>query len=90
MEFQKISRRADLSLKSPYNTYVHYGLPPSPIANPGRKSLEAVEDPLKTKDLYFVSRNDGTHAFSKTKEEHDANVYRYQILPFRKPPSAGN
>jgi UPF0755 protein len=61
-----------------YNTYTHEGLPPGPIANPGRAALEAVLQPDKTPYLYFVSKNDGTHYFSKTRAEHEAAVTKYQ------------
>lgn len=61
-----------------YNTYKHEGLPPGPIANPGKAALEAVMDPERHGFLYFVSRNDGTHAFSKTREAHEAYVDKYQ------------
>jgi UPF0755 protein len=64
--------------ENPYSTYAHEGLPPGPISNPGRAALEAVMAPDKTSYLYFVSRNDGTHAFSKTIAEHEANVARFQ------------
>jgi UPF0755 protein len=63
---------------NPYNTYTHEGLPPGPIANPGRAALEAVLAPDATPFLYFVSKNDGTHHFSKTRAEHEAAVDRYQ------------
>jgi UPF0755 protein len=63
---------------NPYNTYTHEGLPPGPISNPGRAALEAVLRPDATPYLYFVSRNDGTHYFSKTRAEHEAAVNRYQ------------
>lgn len=63
---------------NPYNTYVHPGLPPGPISNPGLASLEAVLDPEKTKYLYFVARGDGTHEFSTTIEKHKAAVERYR------------
>ena len=71
-------RRDDLQLDSPYNTYRHAGLPPGPIGCPGRASILAVIDPAETKDLYFVSRNDGTHQFSETLVEHNRAVNRYQ------------
>ena len=71
-------RKRDLSIVSPYNTYVHAGLPPGPIASPGRASLQAVLHPAPVKDLYFVSRNDGTHQFSETLAEHERAVDRYQ------------
>jgi UPF0755 protein len=64
--------------ENPYNTYTHEGLPPGPIANPGRAALEAVMAPDKTPFLYFVSKNDGTHYFSKTVAEHTAAVVKYQ------------
>lgn len=60
-----------------YNTYTHEGLPPGPIANPGRAALEAVLAPERTRYLYFVARNDGTHQFSKTVQEHEAAVDKY-------------
>lgn len=62
---------------NPYNTYTHEGLPPGPITNPGKAALEAVFAPKKSKFLYFVARNDGTHQFSKTVAEHEAAVDLY-------------
>ena len=70
--------RADLDDQSPYNTYAHRGLPPGPIANPGRAALEAAVDPAVTTALYFVSRNDGWHEFSDTLEAHNRAVRQYQ------------
>jgi len=70
--------RADLADPGPYNTYVHRGLPPGPIANPGRAALEAAIDPAATSALYFVSRNDGSHEFSDTLEAHNRAVRQYQ------------
>jgi UPF0755 protein len=64
---------------NPYNTYRIPALPPGPIANPGADALRAVARPAETDSLYFVSRNDGTHAFSRTYAEHVGNVRRYQI-----------
>jgi UPF0755 protein len=64
--------------ENPFNTYTHEGLPPGPIANPGRAALESVMAPDHTPFLYFVSRNDGTHHFSKTVAEHQAAVVKYQ------------
>lgn len=61
-----------------YSTYTHEGLPPGPISNPGRAALEAVMAPDRSPYLYFVSRNDGTHVFSKTVAEHEANVVKFQ------------
>jgi UPF0755 protein len=63
---------------NPYNTYQIAGLPPGPIASPGADSLRAVVKPAETEYLYFVSRNDGTHEFSKTYREHLSAVNRYQ------------
>jgi len=76
-------RKRDLEIDSPYNTYRYPGLPPGPIASPGRASLEAALAPADVQYLYFVSRNDGSHAFADTLTEHNANVQRYQILYFR-------
>jgi UPF0755 protein len=70
--------RADLAFDSPYNTYKYAGLPPGPIASPGRASLEAALNPAQVDYLYFVSRNDGTHVFSTTYEEHRTNVGQFQ------------
>ena len=63
---------------NPYNTYTHVGLPPGPISNPGREALEAVLEPKSSRFLYFVSRNDGTHKFSRSRTEHDEAVELYQ------------
>lgn len=76
-------RREDLALDSPYNTYKYRGLPPGPIAAPGKASLEAAVSPAEVPYLYFVSRNDGTHAFAATLDEHNANVREFQIQYFR-------
>ena len=73
-------RKADISNPHPYNTYVHAGLPPGPICNPGRASLEAVINPAKSDYLYFVAKKDGTHHFSKTLAEHSEAVRRYQLM----------
>nr|HID58888.1 endolytic transglycosylase MltG [Desulfobacterales bacterium] len=71
-------RRVDLKKITPYNTYMISGLPPGPIASPGRASLEAVLYPAHRPYLYFVSRNDGTHKFSTTLSEHNRAVKRFQ------------
>jgi UPF0755 protein len=68
----------DLAFDSPYNTYRYPGLPPGPIASPGKQSLEAVLNPADVKYLYFVSRNDGTHVFANSLEEHNRNVSKFQ------------
>jgi UPF0755 protein len=75
--------RADLQFDSPYNTYRYAGLPPGPIAAPGQASLEAAAHPADVAYLYFVSRNDGSHAFAATLDEHNRNVQQYQIRYFR-------
>lgn len=70
--------RKDLRTPTPYNTYIIKGLPPGPIGNPGRASIEAVLDPAQESYYYFVSRNDGSHYFSKSLNEHNRAVFRYQ------------
>lgn len=70
--------RKDLLTDSPYNTYMHKGLPPGPIANPGRASIEAVLNPDKTDYYYFVATGRGGHYFSETLSEHNQNVLRYK------------
>jgi UPF0755 protein len=77
-------RRADLQFDSPYNTYRYPGLPPGPIAAPGKASVEAVLAPADVPYLYFVSRNDGSHVFAETYAEHSANVREYQVLYFQR------
>ncbi|MEH7865881.1 endolytic transglycosylase MltG [Rhizobium laguerreae] len=72
--------QSDLKRDTPYNTYVIKGLPPTPIANPGKDALEAVANPWKTQDLYFVADGSGGHVFSATLEEHNANVKRWRKL----------
>ncbi|HBL27895.1 MAG TPA: endolytic transglycosylase MltG [Acidobacteria bacterium] len=71
-------RRSDLQVDSPYNTYRYAGLPPGPICSPGQASLEAAADPADVPYLYFVSRNDGTHVFASTLQEHNRNVEIWQ------------
>jgi UPF0755 protein len=76
--------KKDLSSPSPYNTYRITGLPPGPIANPGLQSIRATLYPSNSRALYFVSKNDGTHQFSATLEEHNQAVEKYQKRPFRR------
>ncbi len=68
----------DLQRKTPYNTYQNAGLPPGPIANPGLSSILAALNPARVKYLYFVAKNDGTHFFSRTLDEHAQAVRLYQ------------
>jgi UPF0755 protein len=69
--------KADIQRPSPYNTYLHRGLPPGPIGNPGVDALAAALNPARTQYLYFVARKDGTHHFSRTLEEHNRAVQLY-------------
>ena len=78
--------RDDLQFDSPYNTYRYRGLPPGPIASPGRASLEAAAKPADVPYVYFVSRGDGSHVFAATLDEHNRNVYEYQKKPYLKLP----
>jgi UPF0755 protein len=73
-------RRADLELPHAWNTYVIEGLPPTPIANPGRASIEAVLKPAATEDLYFVADGNGGHLFARTLPEHNRNVERLRAI----------
>jgi UPF0755 protein len=68
----------DLEVDSPYNTYKNNGLPPGPIAMPGRSSLLAAVEPAETAYLYYVARPDGSHAFATNNTDHEANKERYQ------------
>jgi len=76
-DFQDRLRRADLRRDTPYNTYTRHGLPPTPIAMPGRASLRAAVDPHEGDALFFVARGDGSHHFSATYAEHNAAIQRY-------------
>lgn len=71
-------RRSDIRKKTDYNTYQIDGLPPTPIANPGRASIEAVLNPVETKHLFFVADGTGGHVFAKTLAEHNANVRKWR------------
>ena len=71
--------RKHLRTPTPYNTYTNHGLPPTPIALPGHDALHAAAHPAESDYLYFVARGDGTSQFSRTLEEHQAAVRRYQL-----------
>lgn len=72
--------RAEIEKSTPYNTYMIDGLPPGPIANPGRAALEAVANPSRTQDLYFVADGTGGHVFSETLDQHNRNVQRWRQI----------
>ncbi len=74
---KEVITRADLARDTPYNTYLHDGLPPTPIANPGEASLRAAFDPQPSSFLYYVYKGNGRHAFSRTLAEQNANIARY-------------
>lgn len=72
-------RRVDLESDTPYNTYTRFGLPPTPIALPGRAAITAAVRPAETEAMYFVARGDGSHVFSRTLDEHNKAVRRFQL-----------
>lgn len=73
-------KRSEITQPSPYNTYVIEGLPPGPISNPGRASLEATANPARTRDLYFVADGSGGHAFTETYDAHQKNVAKLRAM----------
>ncbi len=73
-------KRSEITQPSPYNTYVIEGLPPGPIANPGRASLEATANPARTRDLFFVADGSGGHSFSETYDQHQKNVAKWRSV----------
>jgi UPF0755 protein len=80
--------RDELDRPTPYNTYIVDGLPPGPIANPGRASLEATANPSRTKELYFVADGTGGHVFAESYEQHVKNVARWREVERQQDPNA--
>lgn len=78
-------RRSELDRATPYNTYFIDGLPPTPICNPGRASIEAVLNPPDTDELYFVADGTGGHAFSRTLRDHEQRVREWRRIERQKP-----
>lgn len=83
-------RKQDLLQDTPYNTYRRFGLPPTPIAMPGREAIHATLHPDETDNIYFVARGDGSHQFSATLEQHNEAVIKFQLKGRRQPFSSYN
>jgi UPF0755 protein len=81
--------KADIQSQTPYNTYVIEGLPPGPIANPGRASIEAAANPARTKELFFVADGSGGHVFAETYDQHQKNVARLRVIEHGGEPPRG-
>ncbi len=73
-------KRSEIQQPTPYNTYVIEGLPPGPIANPGRASLEATANPARTRELFFVADGSGGHTFTETYDQHQRNVAKLRTI----------
>jgi UPF0755 protein len=83
-------QRNEILQPTPYNTYVIDGLPPGPIANPGRAALEAAANPARTKELFFVADGSGGHAFADSLDQHNKNVARLRAIEQGEPPPASS
>src|SRR5262249_59276604 len=80
--------KSEIAQPTPYNTYIIVGLPPGPIANPGRASIEAAANPARTKELYFAADGTGGHAFADTYDQHLKNVARLRVIEHGGDPAA--
>jgi UPF0755 protein len=74
----RVIYKSDINRDTPYNTYIHTGLPPGPITNPGKASIEAALDPAPSNAVYFVAQGDGSSAFAETLDQHNANVAKWR------------